>query len=107
MERQDIKTAIDIVNQMDDRQSGHVVYVLEQCGNEIAKLQAKVAGLEIELTDSKINDRYAMTLLAEAKKDAERWKDELFGVLILDMTRDRALQEIDRISKAMEQKGEA
>lgn len=42
IERQDIKTAIDIVDQWDDPQVGHVVSILMQCGNEIATLRNKL-----------------------------------------------------------------
>ena len=66
MERADIKLAIDMVNHLDcddDVSLQHVMGVLEDCGNEIAKLRAE---------------------LAEAKKDAARYQhlrtDESFAV---------------------------
>ena len=41
IERQDIKTAIDMVDQWDDAQAGHVAAILMRCGNDIAALKSE------------------------------------------------------------------
>ena len=46
LERSEIKTAIDIVDQWEDDQAGQVAAILMRCGNEIAQLRSRVADLE-------------------------------------------------------------
>lgn len=51
MERADIKLAIDMLAGMEDdaQIAAHCIGTLEDCGNEIAHLRAKVAELEAKL----------------------------------------------------------
>ena len=60
IDRGEIKTAIDIVDQWEDDQAGHVAAVLMWCGNEIAQLRSELAALKAE------NE--------SLKKDAELWR---------------------------------
>ena len=48
LERSEIKTAIDIVDQWEDDQAGQVAAILMRCGNEIAQLRAELAALKAE-----------------------------------------------------------
>ena len=51
LERSEIKTAIDIVDQWEDDQAGQVAAILMWCGNEIAQLRSELSSLKAELRE--------------------------------------------------------
>jgi len=71
--------------------------------NAEAKLRDEIASLKEHLQRGKEQEAYLHEQLAECKKDAERWKDELFSVLVQDMTRPSALKRIEEIAAMKEE----
>lgn len=73
-----------------------------------APYKAEIASLKQKLHTAnqgkKENLQECLTLqrqLADAQKDAEKWKDELFSVLVQDMTRPSAIKRIEEINAAI------